>query len=494
MVARSSPLGILWRYGAAALAVAAAGLLRWALPGALAGTPYLAFYPAVAVAAVLGGAGPGLLATAASFLCVDLLFDTTPGRIDFGDPVVLGRLAIFLAGGAGVSLIAGMQRAARAREHRRTEELRESERNYRIVAENTYDWEFWISPEGRFLYTSPSCHPVTGYPPEAFLDDPELLSRLIHPEDRAIYEEHRGTVGEGCATEEAEFRIIRRDGAVRWIGHCCLPVRDSDGRYLGIRGSNRDITERKQAEEALHRMAEDLARSNQDLEQFAYVASHDLQEPLRMVSGFLKLLRDRYAPQLNGEANEFISFSVDGATRMSQLINDLLAYSRVGMRGKEPEPIEANSALAGAMASLRGSIEDAGAAITHDELPAVNAEFTQLSQLFQNLIGNAIKFRKPDQPCQIHVGAQKEAGQWAFSVRDNGIGIDPKQHERVFVIFQRLHTREEYPGTGIGLAICKKIVERHGGRIWVESEPGEGSTFRFTLPGDRSAAREPLPA
>jgi light-regulated signal transduction histidine kinase (bacteriophytochrome) len=167
---------------------------------------------------------------------------------------------------------------------------------------------------------------------------------------------------------------------------------------------------------------------------------------------------------------------------MSQLITDLLAYSRVGRGADTSHPIDANAALASALANLQGSIRESGATVTHDDLPTVKADSTQLMQLLQNLVGNAVKFRSPERPCQVHVGAEMREGRWVFYIRDNGIGIDPRQHERVFVIFQRLHTREQYAGTGIGLAICKKIVERHGGRIWVESKPGEGSTFFFALP------------
>jgi light-regulated signal transduction histidine kinase (bacteriophytochrome) len=233
--------------------------------------------------------------------------------------------------------------------------------------------------------------------------------------------------------------------------------------------------------ESCRRATGELARSNRDLEQFAYVASHDLQEPLRMVNGFLKLLAERCAGQLDEKANQYIAYSVQGAQRMSQLITDLLEYSRVDRKGKELQATDARALLTDALANLRASIAEAGAQVTHDELPTVRADATQLGQLFQNLIGNAIKFRDPHRPCQVHVAVRKDGGQWVFAVRDNGIGIDPKQHARVFVIFQRLHTRDEYPGTGIGLAICKKIVERHGGRIWIESVLGEGSTFFFTL-------------
>ena len=240
------------------------------------------------------------------------------------------------------------------------------------------------------------------------------------------------------------------------------------------------------ADEGRCQMTEELARSNADLEQFAYVASHDLQEPLRMVSSFLQLLHTRYETQLDENARSYIDFSVDGAKRMTHLIQDLLAYSRVERKGNKLRPTDAGAALDGALANLRGSIQESCATIIRDDLPTVVADPTQLMQLFQNLIGNAIKFRVEGRPCQVHVGAKKDAGQWLFSVRDNGIGIPPEQSERVFVIFQRLHGRKEYPGTGIGLAICKKIVERHGGKIWVESTPGSGAAFHFTI-SDRQA-------
>ncbi len=239
---------------------------------------------------------------------------------------------------------------------------------------------------------------------------------------------------------------------------------------------------RKRAEEALRRSAEELARSNEDLEQFARVASHDLQEPLREVCGFLKLLQERYESQLDDKAKEFIGYSVEGATRMSQLITDLLAYSRVDRNSKEVRPTDSGKALAAAMANLNGSIQEAGVTVFHEELPMVQADSWQLLQLFQNLVGNSIKFRSPDRPCQVRIAARAECGQWLFSVQDNGIGIPREAFERVFVIFQRLHIRKKYKGTGIGLAICKKIVERHGGKIWIESKVGEGTTFYFTLP------------
>jgi light-regulated signal transduction histidine kinase (bacteriophytochrome) len=242
-----------------------------------------------------------------------------------------------------------------------------------------------------------------------------------------------------------------------------------------------DITERKRAEEALRLATEELKRSNDDLQQFAYVASHDLQEPLRVVTGFLDLLKGRYQGKLDAKADEYIGFAVDGATRMSGLIRDLLAYSRVGSKGLQPRSVAVREVLDQAMTMLGRSVDESGARITIRDLPTVQADGTQLAQVFQNLVGNALKFRS-ERPPEIEVGARREAGEWRFWVKDNGIGLDPAQSRLAFELFQRLHDRTKYPGTGMGLAICKKIVERHGGRIWVESEPGEGSTFWFTLP------------
>lgn len=285
---------------------------------------------------------------------------------------------------------------------------------------------------------------------------------------------------------EGELKHTCRDGSKIVVASRWSLLRDEHGNPAAILEINRDITERKRAEEELAARAQDLARSNADLQQFAYVASHDLQEPLRMVASYTQLLAKRYRGKLDADADDFIWFAVDGAHRMQALVNDLLAYSRVGTRGCEFVSTEAETVLDTALSNLKATIEDSRAIISRDPLPTVQADGTQLCLIFQNLIGNALKFHGLEPP-RIHISAKQQRCEWCFSVRDNGIGIESWDMERIFVIFQRLHAGREYPGTGIGLAIAKKIVERHGGRIWVESEPGHGSTFSFTIPESRAA-------
>ena len=254
--------------------------------------------------------------------------------------------------------------------------------------------------------------------------------------------------------------------------------------------------QRQQAEKDLARKVEELARSNRDLEQFAYIASHDLQEPLRMVAAYTQLLAERYRGKLDADADKFIGYAVEGALRMQTLIQDLLAFSRVGHNGNSGKTSDCNRVVDDALLNLRAAIEESGATVTRDDLPVVVAEHAQLIQVFQNLIGNAIKFRGKEK-LVIRVSAERQDAHWLFSLTDNGIGIAPEYHEVIFAIFQRLHARTEYAGNGVGLAICKKIIEHYGGRIWVKSDPGKGCSFQFTLSAiladhqDNHAIRQP---
>jgi light-regulated signal transduction histidine kinase (bacteriophytochrome) len=291
----------------------------------------------------------------------------------------------------------------------------------------------------------------------------------------------RAIRGESCEGIEVYARHATT-GEGRLVSVTASPLRTSDGAVHGGVVVFRDVTLQQQTQE-------ELRRSNAELEQFAYVASHDLQEPLRMVASYTQLLAKRYKGRLDADADEFIGFAVDGANRMQRLIQDLLAYSRVTTKQRELRLTSAEAALTRALANLRQAMAESGAVVTHDPLPDVVADETQLSQVFQNLVGNAIKYRG-DAPPRVHVGVQRRDQEWVVSVRDNGIGIDPKYFERIFLLFQRLHGREHYEGTGIGLTIARKIIERHGGRIWVESQPGHGACFTFTLPARADAWRQ----
>jgi light-regulated signal transduction histidine kinase (bacteriophytochrome) len=277
-----------------------------------------------------------------------------------------------------------------------------------------------------------------------------------------------------------EYRLQRSDGAVIWVRVNSSAIYD-EGRLLGYVGLLEDITSRRQMEETLARKTAELERSNTELQQFASVASHDLQEPLRTVTSYTQLIMRRYRDKLDSDAGEFMDYIVEGTTRMRQLIEDLLALSRVGSNAGEFTPVSTGEVLDEALAALRAVIQETDAVVHRESLPVVSADRRQLVQVFVNLIANGIKFRGEASP-KIDISARANGAEWIFSIADNGIGMEPQYLERIFVIFQRLHTRSEYPGTGIGLAICKKIVERHGGRIWAESKFGAGSTFHFTIP------------
>jgi PAS domain S-box-containing protein len=489
------------------------------------------------------------------------------------------------------------------------EELRESEEKFRLLADFTADWESWTGADGECIYVSPSCERISGWSAEEFYREPELFATLVHPADRAAYEEHlKLHFTRDGGRESIDLRIVTAGGETRWISHHCRPIFGPDGSWLGRRISNRDVTRRKLAEEALRRSganmahaqrtahlgnwewdlvtnvvscsdehcriyglspgdypietfidlvheddrevvmdtqpamlkegtsysveyrvvrpdgsmrfihgegeairdpagrvtgmfgiaqditewkeaelrvaqyAVELARSNEELQRFAYVASHDLQEPLRSIISFSQLLERRYRGQLDEDADDYIQFIVEGGNRMQALIRDLLQLSRVETQAKPLRPTDAAAVVASVLRVMETGLAEAGATVEVGDLPAVMADEAQLVQVFANLIGNAIKYRRADIAPVVRVEAWRVGPMVQFSVADNGIGIEKEYFDRIFEMFRRLHTHDEYDGTGIGLAVVKKILERHGGKVWVESAPGEGSTFYFTLP------------
>jgi two-component system, chemotaxis family, sensor kinase Cph1 len=285
-----------------------------------------------------------------------------------------------------------------------------------------------------------------------------------------------------------EIENRAKDGSIYWVDTTIVPNSNSDGKPLQYVAIRADITARKLAEEALAQQAlklsrrdQELARSNAELEQFAYVASHDLQEPLRMIANYTQLLAERYRGKLDEQADKYIAYSVDGAVRMQALIEDLLKVSRVGKAGIEPQTVDCRTVVEEALKNLQVAVEESGAVVNWNGLPTVTADMSQLTQVFQNLIANAIKFHGTEAPV-IQIDAEKKDHEWLFAVSDNGIGIPAESRQDIFVIFRRLHTRTEYAGNGIGLSICKKIIERHGGKIWIEPQAKHGCRFAFTLP------------
>jgi PAS domain S-box-containing protein len=339
-------------------------------------------------------------------------------------------------------------------------------------------WELDVA-SGTVSWTS-SLAIVYGLDPNQTNGPISTLEKFVHPED---LESVRTTVRGAIANIEPfrfEFRIIRPDGSTRWL-EARGRVMGSGGRAVRAMGVSVDITDRKEIDKELARRAEELVRSNKELEQFAFVASHDLKEPLRKIAGYAELIQSRYQSKLDEKGERFLNYLQDGVKRMDAIIGDLLAYSRAGRSGQKREAVDTAELVKEVLDDLESALVESKATVHVKDLPPIYANRTQIRLLFQNLIANGLKFHGPNPP-DITVSAEREAEHWRFAVKDNGIGIDPQYHERIFEIFQRLHTRAEYPGTGIGLAICKKIVETYGGRIWLESKLGAGSTFFFTLP------------
>lgn len=361
--------------------------------------------------------------------------------------------------------------------------IEETQKRLVAILEATSDFVATARVNGQVLYYNAAARKMLGMGRHEDVTDGSIFNAYPEWAAETVRDEVLPAVtrdGMWCG----EIAIQDHEGNEIPVSQVTIAHKREDGSISYISVIARDITDHKMAEQALQQQANELKRSNRELEQFAYVASHDLQEPLRMVTSYVQLLAKRYKNQLDADADDFIGYAVDGVNRMQQLINDLLTYSRVGTKGKEFKPTDCNHILQLVLVNLKTAIEESGAEITSDSLPTVMADGSQLIQLFQNLLSNAIKFRSGNS-LKIHVGVTRTSGEWLFSVRDNGIGIKPEFFERIFLIFQRLHGRGEYPGTGIGLAICKKIVERHEGRIWLDSEPEKGTIFYFTIPMKR---------
>lgn len=335
--------------------------------------------------------------------------------------------------------------------------------------------------EGYFVDVNPAFERVLGYARDELLSKP--FAEFIHPDDVGKTANVIAQLGEGLDMMHFRNRYRCKDGQYRWFDWTC-PATLAGEEILY--GAARDITDILAVEEERKRLAAELSRSNADLEQFAYVASHDLQEPLRAVAGCVQIFQKRYQGTLDTSADELINHTVEGANRMQQLINDLLDYSRVNRKGGEFRRTDFKLAVGEALKNLKTSLQESKAVVSIDPMPTIVADRGQITRLIQNLVGNALKFCGESTP-NIHIRAQRLEDAWQFSVQDNGIGIKKEFLDRIFVLFQRLHTRTEYPGTGIGLAICNKIVERHGGQFSVESEPGVGSTFSFTIPDTERA-------
>jgi PAS domain S-box-containing protein len=352
----------------------------------------------------------------------------------------------------------------------------------RSIMESSRDGFFVADRLGNCVLWNPACEEMLGLKPDKIQQKDWTEGLGIYLPDKVTpfpvsdLPLARALRGESCEGVELWVKNTVQKGI--WISVTAHPLTDGTD---GAISTFRDVTFAKGVEAALATTADEAARSNRELEQFAYVAAHDLQEPLRMVSSYVQLLAKRYKGKLDAEADEFIGFATDGAKRMSQLINDLLSFSRIG-QGEAPELlVDCEKVLEQVLSSLKQKNELARAQITHDPLPRLRANELQITQVFQNLIDNAVKFRSKDDP-QVHISARAEGNQWIFSVADNGIGIDAQYKDRIFVIFQRLNSREDYAGTGIGLAVCKKIVEKRDGHIWVEPNKGHGTVVYFSWP------------
>ncbi|MBN1829740.1 MAG: PAS domain S-box protein [Deltaproteobacteria bacterium] len=472
----------------AVLAAVSISLLVYFHVRGMEGTSVAHFFDVPVVLAALWWKRKGIIVPA--FLSVGMIMSSLIFHPEDLAGNVIGAAMIMLVGAAVAVLSEKWSRTEQA--------LSSSEKRLNTILEGSPIPTLVIDDSHNIIYWNHAIEALTG------MSAISVVGRRRHA--RALYGEDRPTLADLLVDNQLE-RVPQLyddkhgqskfiDGAYeangffpkvgekgKWLKATAKVLIDASGQVIGAVETLEDITDRKRQEQKIREHAEALEISNQELEKFAYVASHDLQEPLRMVASYVQLLSKRYKGKLDNDADDFINFAVDGAKRMQKLISDLLEYSRVGRRGRYFEETDCEEILATVMKSLDHIIRESGAVVTHDPLPTIMADPIQIGQLFQNLISNAIKFRSMDEP-QIHISVKHDmdGANWIFSLSDNGIGIDPAYHDRIFEIFQRLQRADRYSGTGIGLAICKKIIDRHCGKIWVESSPGKGATFFFTIP------------
>ena len=358
----------------------------------------------------------------------------------------------------------------------------ESSRSPLILTDN-------LRPDNPIIYSNQAFLDLTGYSPEEVIGkncrflqgddtDPQTVTMLRTAVKKGEY-------------VRVSLKNYTKAGQPFWNDLVMSPIKDSSGTTTHFMGMQLDITEQVYAVENLRLQSQALQRSNKELEQFTYATSHDLQEPLRMISSYLQLINKRYADRLDDDGATFLKFATEGAERMQTLIYDLLTLSKISTSKDNFKSVDMHEAVDRALFNLRLSVQETGADITCEKLPKVQADMVQMTQMFQNLIGNAIKYRSPSRPLSIHIGYKKSGGEHVFSIADNGIGIPKKQFSRIFIVFQRLHTHAEFEGTGVGLAICSKIIDRHGGKIWVKSTEGKGSTFLFSLPAQTNKKGSP---
>ena len=482
------------RYALALVATAVAFTMRVVLvhfigPGL---ATYITFYPFIMFAAVLGGLGPGLLATLMSAITVDYWFLEPHGHFGIRNAADAVGLILFVSMGVLMSAVGEYYRQAQ----KKSLETTRLANNYnRSLLESSLDPLVTISAEGRITDVNEAVTRVTGRTRREIIGT-DFSSYFTEPEKAQAG--YRQVFDKGFVTDYP-LTVRHKDGKLTDVLYNASVYKDAHGNVLGVFAAARDVTLLNQAEAELRRSRDslevlvkertadleaanrNLARSNESLEQFAYVASHDLQEPLRVMASYSQLLEKRYKDKLDQDAKDFIAFIVDAASRMQRLITDILAFSRVGRKDLAPAEVDFNEAVNKVLYGMSATIELSKGEVTYDKLPVLMAHETSIMQVFQNLVGNALKFRSEESP-RIHISAKRDDGSWIFSVKDNGLGIEPQYHDRVFQIFQRLHSKEKYSGTGIGLSICKKIVSNYGGKIWIESERGKGSTFYFTMP------------